>query len=348
MAKPAAHHLIRHQCPLRALFVAIIIFAAGCASNPAANTSSGGSGFTPLAGPEDPAALQAIAEAKLHIASSKRSVQSYRDARRSLRPYLDTSPAAAAYYIDFLIGEQTFYNDSAYVADRNAAIETLIRSGRSELLAEYWQKVDSREAFYSEAWALDAMSWYARNRATSTGGRYSQQQLAHYWSLGCRASVWNMDNDVNLFSLLLDPIFPEHCKPNLSLAGEFFTLYLMGEKGSSPSPNRVAEAVNLASQLGDLFFRIKDFPTAAGWYVTVIRLGTQNPNAYSQSEMRQIFESLYFPGWEFRVNGQILTVGQMQIHAMHGAQYNHQARIGTAMRHLQLIQDAGVTQTKSH
>jgi hypothetical protein len=299
--------------------------------------------FQTIGESSDPEASRRLATAKLEIATGGETAVAFRNAASTIRKDLTSSPAAAAFYIDQHIGQRAYLQKSPFLADRSSALETLIASGRGELLADYWQHVHQDDPFFSEKWAIAAMTWYAEYEPTSAAGGYSQRELAKYWSLGCRPSTWNMENDVNIVNIILQPVTGRRCEPDANRTGRYLSLYVKGGRGPSQSSDRIAQAIEMASDLGRRHLQAKNLGAAAGWYAVVLGLDAQAPEAFSATEASELFRQLYRPGWTFRVDGQVVTVGQMRFDAMRVAQSRNQTRVVDAARNLRLIQDAGVT-----
>lgn len=297
--------------------------------------------FQPIGESSDPEAARRLATAKLEIATGGQTIVAYRNAASTLRKDLKSSPAAAAFYIDQHVGQRAQLGKSGFLADRSSALKTLIASGRGDVLPDYWQQVNGDAPFFSEKWAVEAMTWYAEYSPASPAGVFSQRELARYWSLGCLQKTWDMENDVNIVNILLDPITGRRCQPDANRTGRYLSLYVKGAGGNSP--DRIAEAISLASDMGRRHLQAKNLGTAAGWYATVLHLDAAVPEAFSGLEASEVFRQLYRPGWTFRVDGQVVTVGQMRFDAMRMAQSRNQARVADAARNLRLIQDAGVT-----
>lgn len=323
------------------LLMAIFIGLVSCATTQGPNRTSEEPLFQPVAETSDPEAAKRLATAKLEVVSGGYSIQAYRNAASTIRKDLRTSPEAAAYYIDQQIGERAQFEKSAFLADRKSALQTLIASGRGDALPDYWQQVNGDAPFFSEKWAIAAMTWYAEYYATTSAGMFSQRELARYWSLGCLPKTWNMENDVNIVNILLDPVVGRRCQPDANRTGRYLSLYVKGS--NSNSSDRIAEAISLASDTGRRYLEAKNLGTAAGWYAVVLNLDAAAPGAFSAVEAGEVFRQLYRPGWTFRVDGQAVTVGQMRFDAMRLAQSRNQARVADAARNLRLIQDAGVT-----
>lgn len=324
----------------------LLVLAASCLLASCVTTQGSGSTseeplFQPIGEGGDPEAAQRLATAKLEIATGGQTIVAYRNAASTLRKDLKSSPAAAAFYIDQHIGQRAQLGKSGFLADRSSALKTLIANGRGDVLPDYWQQVNGDAPFFSEKWAVEAMTWYAEHSPASPAGVFSQRELARYWSLGCLQKTWDMENDVNIVNILLDPITGRRCQPDANRTGRYLSLYVKGAGGNSP--DRIAEAISLASDMGRRHLQAKNLGTAAGWYATVLHLDAAVPGAFSGLEAGEVFRQLYRPGWTFRVDGQVVTVGQMRFDAMRMAQSRNQARVADAARNLRLIQDAGVT-----
>lgn len=323
------------------LLVAISCGLVSCATTQPSSDTSEEPVFRPIGESSDPDAAKRLASAKLEVVSGGYSIQAYRHAASTIRRDLRTSPDAATFYIDQQIGQRAQLQKSPFLADRSNALETLLASGRGDLLPDYWQQVNGDAPFFSEKWAIAAMTWYAEYHPATSAGAFSQRELARYWSLGCLPQVWNMENDVNIVNMVLTPVVGRRCQPDANRTGRYLSLYVKG--GSGSSPDRIAEAVSLASDMGRRHLEAKNLGTAAGWYTMVLNLDAAAPGAFSGVEAGEVFRQLYRPGWTFRVDGQVVTVGQMRFDAMRVAQSRNQARVADAARNLRLIQDAGVT-----
>lgn len=341
MTNPIGRRFANAWGIVRALAVPVLL--ASCAATPTSERIAEGPALTPIRGEQDPEVAERLAQAKREILSGGQSVVAYRNAASTIRNDLRTSPAAAAFYVDDAIGQRAYLGKSAYLADRKVALETLISGGRGDLLPDYWQQVHADSPFFSEPWAVSAMTWYAEYEPTSAAGGYSQRELAQYWSLGCLTRTWNMENDVNIVNIVLQPVTGRRCEPDANRTGRYLSLYVKGGRGPSQSSDRIAQAIELASDLGRRHLQTKNLGAAAGWYAVVLGLDAQAPEAFSATEASELFRQLYRPGWTFRVDGQVVTVGQMRFDAMRMAQSRNQGRVIEAANKLRMIQDAGVT-----